>query len=107
MLLPHQLLLPSVELPGPLASLLIPSLEGIDNARCLAIASFVIIFYDYFITLDDEVSLTFKWIRLYVFRRLMVVHRSNTSGLGSGLFHGYYILSSVFPVSGHSLSVDH
>jgi len=105
MLLP-QLLLPSVELPGPLASLLIPSLEGIDNARCLAIASFVIIFYDYFITLDDEVSLTFKWIRLYVFPRLMV-NRSNTSGLGSGLFHGYYILSSVFPVSGHSLSVDH
>jgi hypothetical protein len=34
----------------------IPYLEGADKARCLAIASFTLVIYEYFLTVDDEVS---------------------------------------------------
>jgi hypothetical protein len=42
--------------PEELLAELISSLEGLDRARCLTISSFVMIVYEYFLTLDDEVS---------------------------------------------------
>ena len=40
---------------------LIPSLEGTNKARCLAIASITMVIYEYFLTIDDEVSLHFLY----------------------------------------------
>jgi hypothetical protein len=40
---------------------LIQSLEGLDRARCLAIASITMVIYEYFLTIDDEVSLHFLY----------------------------------------------
>lgn len=59
MLQPRQGLPPDVE---RLWDELILSLDGVDRARCLAIASFIIIIYEYFLTLDDEVRSNFGHI---------------------------------------------
>lgn len=37
---------------------LITAMKGQDGARCLAIASFTMLVYEYFLTFDDEVTTT-------------------------------------------------
>jgi hypothetical protein len=80
--------LPSSQLGG-----LILYLEGIDRARCVAIASFTIILYDYCSTLDDEVSLAFK--RTRIVKTDGDHRRSNISGQENGPYLAYYFYSSV------------
>jgi len=60
MLQPRQELSPVF---GQLWDELIVLIEGGDRARCLAIASFTMVVYDYFLTLDDEIRYfwTGKW----------------------------------------------
>jgi hypothetical protein len=83
----QQLLLPSAE---QYLVELTQSLEGSDKARCLAIASITMVIYEYFLTIDDEVSLHFLYNG---FRNsvLTLPQRFNISGRENGPYHVYYI----------------
>lgn len=67
---------------------LVPVIEGTDKARCLAIASFTIVYYEHFLTLDQEVSLGFCIILQYVNPCLC---RLSTFGEENGPLRVYYI----------------
>ena len=66
---------------------LVPVIEGTDKARCLAIASFTIVYYEHFLTLDQEVSIGLCTILLYV---NLWVCRLSTSGEENGPLRVYY-----------------